>query len=89
MAKASWCSWRAQGLIYKPHTRIPYFQCGTQVHTLHLDPNNDLFVILLLWFIIIIIIIIIYFYVQVDYAAVFTFRLLMFVDNGLASGMGL
>ena len=48
MAKASWCSWRAQGLIYKPHTRIPYFQCGTQVHTLHLDPNNDLFVILLL-----------------------------------------
>uniref|UniRef100_A0A368UJG3 RING-type domain-containing protein n=1 Tax=Glycine max TaxID=3847 RepID=A0A368UJG3_SOYBN len=25
----------------------------------------------------------------VDYAAVFTFRLLMFVDNGLASGMGL
>ena len=38
---------------------------------------------------IIIIYLFIYFYVQVDYAAVFTFRLLMFVDNGLASGMGL
>lgn len=27
--------------------------------------------------------------VQVDYTAVFLFRLLMFVDNGLAAGMGL
>lgn len=29
------------------------------------------------------------FYVQVDYTTVFVFRLLMFVDNGLAAGMGL
>jgi len=27
--------------------------------------------------------------VQVDYTTVFVFRLLMFVDNGLAAGMGL
>jgi hypothetical protein len=26
---------------------------------------------------------------QVDYTAVFIFRLLMFLDNGLAAGMGL
>ncbi|MCH86046.1 RING-finger ubiquitin ligase [Trifolium medium] len=28
-------------------------------------------------------------FVQVDYTAVFVFRLLMFVDNGFAAGMGL
>lgn len=28
-------------------------------------------------------------FLQVDYTAVFVFRLLMFVDNGLAAGMGL
>ncbi|XP_015967724.1 E3 ubiquitin-protein ligase SIS3 [Arachis duranensis] len=28
-------------------------------------------------------------WIMIDYTAVFTFRLLMFVDNGLASGMGL
>lgn len=26
---------------------------------------------------------------QVDYTTVFVFRLLMFIDNGLAAGMGL
>lgn len=29
------------------------------------------------------------FWGQVDYTVVFAFRLLMFVDNGLAAGMGL
>lgn len=28
-------------------------------------------------------------WIQVDYSSVFVFRLLMFVDNGLAAGMGL